>query len=379
MSMPSLPRLILRLACASAWACSGTFAAQAGERALRTLYVAPDGNDDNPGTLRAPLRTIQAAAAAATPGTTVQVAPGTYRENIESASHGAAAARIRYLSSVKWGAKIVGKGTGAVWTNHGQYTEIEGFDISGSGRAGVLNYASWVRVANNHVHDLKLSGGCTGDGGGGIINANYKASNGEITGNLVHDIGVPGKCSGVHGIYYTNQRGTIYNNIVYRVSAWGIQLWHAADQVVIANNTVFANGSAKVGGGIVIGTGDGPSGAILTQTRVINNIVYRNPGASIQQYCYAGQECIGDGNIVADNLVYDNGGDVRMLVGQAIRTIAKDPKFIDFRPDGKGDYRLRSDSPARRRGLALMVLQPDLDSSQRRRGPAVDIGAYPQL
>lgn len=346
-AMPALSWLPILLACGLALP-----AAPAG----RTLHVAPDGDDANPGTRGAPLRTIGAAARAAAHGTrpaTVLVAPGVYRENVKTGASGRAGAWVRYLSSVKWGAKVVGDGTEASWTNYGQHVEIAGFDLSGSGRIGLLNYGSWVRMRGNHVHDLQVSGGCTGDGGGGIVNANYKASHGEIVGNVVHDIGVPGACLGVHGIYYSNLNGRIENNVVYRASAWGIHLWHAADQVNIANNTVFANGSDKMGGGIVVGTGDSPGGVTLTGTRIVDNIVAWNPRGAIQQYCNPGDNCIGGGNVVANNVVYGNGSGVQMRVGKATGTIADDPRFVDFRADGKGNYSLRQGSPAIGRGAAL--------------------------
>jgi hypothetical protein len=57
----------------------GDPAAQTGARALAgELYVAGDGNDSNPGTLAAPLRTIQRAVDLAQAGTTIQVRGGTY-------------------------------------------------------------------------------------------------------------------------------------------------------------------------------------------------------------------------------------------------------------------------------------------------------------
>ena len=368
--MPSLPRLFVLLACAAV-------AGLAGAQTARTLYVAPDGDDHHPGTRRAPLRTIQAAAAAATAGTTVLVAPGTYRENIRSAAHGDAAAWIRYVSSQPRRAKIVGGGTEAVWDNRGGHVEIAGFDITGSGRIGIVNYASDVRVTGNHVHDLALSGGCTGNGGGGIVNANYAASNAEISGNLVHDIGVPGACAGVHGIYYSNLRGNIHDNIVYRASAWGIHLWHAADRVLVANNTVFANGSAQVGGGIVAGTGDSPGGVVLSGTRIVNNIVVCNPGASIRQYCDRGKACIGAGNVVANNVVYGNGRAVTMKVGSATGTISADPQFVGYQASGtSGNYRLKSSSPAVNKGRSSSAPTTDIDGIARPRGGAFDIGAY---
>lgn len=344
----------------------------------RALYVTPDGSDRNPGTEGAPLQTIGAAARRAVPGSTVHVAPGTYRENIKSMKSGTPTAPVRYVSTVKWGARIIGGGTEAVWENHGEHVEIAGFDVSGSGRNGILNYGSWVRVINNHVHDLAVSGGCSSNGGGGIVFSNYEASDGEISGNLVHDIGEPGACAGVQGIYYSNLRGKIYNNIVYRASAWGIHLWHAADKVTVANNTVFANGSVTVGGGIVVGTGDAPGNVVMTGTKVINNIVAYHPRGAIRQYCYKGESCIGADNVVAHNVVFENGRKIEMLVGKDIGTITQDPLFVDFRPDGKGDYRLRKGSPARKRGMAALAPATDIEGTSRPRAAAVDIGAYQQ-
>jgi hypothetical protein len=65
-----------------------------------------------------------------------------------------------------------------------------------------------------------------------------------------------------------------------------------------------------------------------------------------------------------------------MLVGKDIGTITQDPLFVDFRLDGKGDYRLRKDSPARKRGLAALAPPSDIEGAVRPRAPAVDIGAY---
>lgn len=340
------------------------------------LYVATTGADSNSGSEEAPLRTVQRAASRAGPGTTVHVAAGTYHENVATKVHGTSAARIRFVSDTKWGAQIVGSGTESVWTNQADYTDIVGFDISGTGRLGILNLASHTLIQGNHVHDLGVSGGCTGAGGAGIHNANYRASDSEIIGNLVHDIGVPGACTGIHGIYVTNLRSRIVNNIVYRASSWGIHLWHAADQVTIANNTVFENGSAEMGGGIVVGVGDSPGGKILTDTKVVNNIVYNNPAKGIAQFCYPGQDCIGHGNEVANNLVYGSTTAVVMKVGKAIGTIMEEPQFVDYRARGGGDYRLKPSSPAVRKGLGSYAPPADIEHGSRPRGAAPDIGAY---
>ncbi len=300
----------------------------------------------------------------------------TYTGNVVTARAGSSSGRVRFVSDTKWGAKIIGTGTEAHWTNNGNFVDVSGFDISGPGRLGILNYASNTLIEGNHVHDLKVGGGCNGSGGAGIVDANYNAADADIIGNVVHDIGVPGKCNGVQGIYHSNLRGKIMNNIVYRVSAWGIHLWHAANNVVIANNTVFNNGSSNMGGGIEAGSGDSPGGIILNNTSIINNIVYNNPGASIAQYCYTGASCIGSSNLTANNLVYGNGRGISLRVGSATGTVTADPKFINYQSNGSGNYRLQSGSPAIDKALTKAAPAYDIDSVARPFGGAIDIGAY---
>lgn len=340
------------------------------------LYVATTGSDSNTGTSAKPFKTIAKAASVAKAGTTIHVAAGTYSGNVTTKTSGTSSNHIRYLSDTKWGAKIIGSGTEAMWTNNGNYVEIVGFDISGPGRLGILNYASNTLIGNNNVHNLTLSGGCTGSGGAGIVNATYGSVNGDEIGNVVHDIGKPGGCNGVQGIYSSNTGGHIMNNIVYRVSAYGIHLWHAAAGTVIANNTVFANGSSGMGGGIVTGVGDSPGGVKLTNTKIINNIVYNNPAAGIMQYCYSGNTCIGSGNVVANNLVYGNGSAVKMLLGSATGTISADPKFVSYNATGTGNYQLQSSSPAVNKGTSSSAPTTDFLGVARPKGGAVDIGAY---
>ena len=357
-------------------ACAGGAHRTARAEPPRHLYVETSGSDAGSGARHAPFRTITRAAHAATAGTTVHVGPGTYRENVTTDAHGTPDARIRYVSTVKWGAMIVGGGTEALWTNRGDYTDIVDFDLSGSTRLGIANYASHTLVSGNHVHHLTVSGGCSADGGAGINNANYRASDGDIVGNVVHDIGVPGQCNQVQGIYSSNPGGRIANNIVYRASAYGIQLWHAANRVLIANNTVFANGSARMGGGILIGAGDHPGGVVLDHTKVINNIVFKNPAVSIREYCNPGQACTGPNNTVANNLVFGNGSDIALRSGTPTGTIAADPRFVDYRADGSGNYRLQRGSPARTAGAPDGAPTTDIDRLARPRNAAPDIGAY---
>ena len=117
-------------------------AAPMASAVAKDLYVSTTGSDSNPGTQTAPVKSIARADALASAGTVIHVAAGTYRVSapaldnagIKTSKSGTATARIKFVSDVKWGAKIIVSGTGITWDSRGSYVDIEGFDISGSGR-----------------------------------------------------------------------------------------------------------------------------------------------------------------------------------------------------------------------------------------------------
>jgi len=61
-------------------------------------YVAPDGHDNNPGTLSQPFRTIQKAADVMKPGVTCYVRGGTYRETVNVTTSGSYRSPIRFTA-----------------------------------------------------------------------------------------------------------------------------------------------------------------------------------------------------------------------------------------------------------------------------------------
>ena len=76
-----------------------SFTTQLRSEPPRTLYVSPDGRDDNPGTADAPFRTINAALWKAGPGDTVTVRGGVYTERIRFRSGGDEGKTITLRSS----------------------------------------------------------------------------------------------------------------------------------------------------------------------------------------------------------------------------------------------------------------------------------------
>lgn len=336
------------------------------------LYVAPSGSDSNPGTKASPFLTIARADAAAAPGYTVHVAPGTYRVSapaphsagILTSRSGTAAGRIKFVSDIKWAAKILVSGTGIAWHSKGNYVDIDGFDISGSGRHGILADGAHLRITNNLVHDLTVSGGCTGSGGA-AIDTNGGPGNVLIEGNVIRNIGYAmiGKCNTVQGIYIANPKNTVVNNIVSGVAAAGIQQWHGATDSTIVNNTVFR---CKVG--ILIGGGDAGTLPEGSQNNLVsNNIVYDTITYGIVE---GGK--VGANNRYVDNLIYASGTAMRVS-GQVSGTIQADPQFRDYQANGMGDYRLKQSSPALR--TQQTFAGPARASHSAERTPS-QLGAY---
>jgi hypothetical protein len=339
------------------------------------LYVATTGSDSNPGTQAKPLKTIGRADALARPGYVIHVAPGTYKvsapaagsNGIKTTKSGTAANRIKFVSDVKYGAKIVMSGTGIAWNSMGNYVDIEGFDVSGTGRLGLAAGGANLTFKNNFVHDLTISGGCNGGGGAGILTYG-PVGNVVIDRNVVRNIGYKmiGTCPQVQGIYISNANNLVTNNIVSGVAAVAIHQWHAATASTIVNNTVFHNAA-----GILLGQGD--SGATSTGSAnnyVANNIVYDNTTYGIYE---AGK--LGGNNRYVNNLVARSKLAWRVK-GSVSGTISSDPLMANYKVDGTGTARLLSSSPAIDRGTSAKAPAHDHAGVARPRGGAVDIGAF---
>lgn len=82
------------------------------------FFVSPAGNDANAGSLDAPLRTLEKAAAVAKAGDTVFLRAGTYYEVLRPASSGKSGAPIRFLAYNREEVTIHGGTVVANWTKH---------------------------------------------------------------------------------------------------------------------------------------------------------------------------------------------------------------------------------------------------------------------
>lgn len=336
--------------------------------AATVLYVGPNGSDSNPGTQAAPLKTIVKASQLAQPGATVYVLPGSYAGGITTSKSGTAAARIRYVSSTKWGAKLVAPAGSTAkhgWLNTGNYVDIIGFQLDGRSapewRNGILTRASYGVINENYIHHLAQSVPCDNNGGSAINSTYYyKGVQIQMERNLVHDIGAT-SCKFIQGIY-AGTSGTIKNNLVFRVGYAAVHLWHDAHSLIIANNTV-----ADSTVGILVGGGDFYYRTVADNIHVSNNIVLNN-GIGISE-----NGKVNSTNSYFNNLAFNNRTNFSVnSFNAATGSILKDPQFKNA---AANDYSLKSTSPAIGNGSPTNAPAVDFDGVKRPQGGRIDIGA----
>jgi hypothetical protein len=356
----------------------GADADAAKPAATLNYYVAPKGKDTAAGTsASAPFKTLARAARAATrAGTTVYVAPGSYEGGFKTTASGSAKARIKWVSTTKWGARIVPPAKSSnnnAWDNRGSYVSIVGFDIDGStSRAGtrwthgIYSAGSYDQILENRVHHIAKSVPCNSAGGSAIgVDSYFKGVQSDVIGNMVYDIG-PAGCRFVQGIYVSTS-GTVKNNVVYRVSEAAIHLWHDASNVIISNNTVAASGT-----GIIVGGGDyyhikGPN----DNTAVYSNIVYDN------KYGISEQGRTGKKNTYRNNLVVQNTYNWTLKNGlQHSATVTSAPYFTSYTRTGTPNFKPTLSSPAIGRGTPVHAYATDFAGKPRNAKTGFDIGAY---
>jgi hypothetical protein len=188
---------------------------------------------------------------------------------------------------------------------------------------------------------------------------------GDVIGNSVHDIG-PAGCKYIQGIYMSTS-GRVKNNLVYRIAAAGIHLWHDANNIVIADNTVTISDT-----GIIVGGGDfdftsGPADHVA----VYNNIVYDN-ASGISERGSTGLH-----NTYRNNLVVQNSINWTLKNGlTASATVSAAPRFVSYAHSGSLDLHLAGSSPTIGVGLETDAGPADFDGRERDDSSGYDIGAY---
>lgn len=312
----------------------------------QTYWVAPGGNDSNPGTETSPWKTPQKAATTAQAGDIVYFKAGTYNitQAITIANSGTSGAWITFSAAPGFARQAIFTGTagthlkGAWFASGKSYIKLEGLTIqkitNGSGiwirgrEAGTgTGSASGIRVVNCKIDSVSNIGiAITGvpfteDGTLGTPNYNITTdvivedcdvtktnetstprneciSVGEGVGNIIvrnntvyesNQYGIDFK-EGVDG-------GAIYGNTVYGLEKHGIYLdaigkWDK--NIDIYNNKIYNVGGA----GITLAREKDGSTSTLQNIRVFNNIIYDTDKEGVMLYNHTGD--LGGG--VLDNI-----------------------------------------------------------------------------
>ena len=235
MSM-KLSTLVILLACVS-----GAFG-----QPNSSFYVAPTGNDSNPGTQAAPWRTIQHAADTARAGSTVNVRGGIYEELVSINASGNATDGFITVRSYPGETAVLeaahltpSERSGVLTINSKSYVRIEGFEIRNYRTAehrlvplgiNVIGAGSHIELLKNNVHHIEQTfegRDAPGQGGNGFGIAVYGTdakpmSELVIDGNEVHHLKTGSSESLVVNGNVTNFR--ITHNVVHDNNNIGIDV-----------------------------------------------------------------------------------------------------------------------------------------------------------
>ena len=227
-------------------------------------FVATTGSDSADGTAAAPWRTLQHAADRVVPGVTVNVRAGQYA-GFQLTRSGTDEGPITFHGDAGAVIDTPHPGEDGINLEGASYIVIEGFEVTGAGRAGIRS------VVNHHVTIQNNRADQNGMWGIFCANSDY----------VVIEHNATSRSRGEHGIYVSSatDHPRIRENSVWGNQVNGIHLNSGKGQLVTAalveGNIIHDNGA---GGGSGINA-DGIQSSVIQ-----NNLLYGNHGSGISLY-----------------------------------------------------------------------------------------------
>jgi hypothetical protein len=273
----------------------GTVSPSAAHPATEERHVAPEGDDDDPGTAERPWATISHAFTQLEPGTTLLVHDGTYEERVDLELHpGRADAPITVVAAPDARPVI----EGVLWLRNPSYWRFDGLDVT------------WDRRSDDEDHMVKLLGGEGWEFSGAELSEarSYAAL---LVAESPKDWAVRGNC--IHDTYPTNRANQ--DQLIYVNS--GLD----ATEGVIEHNLLFnaSNGTGiKLGGPredsggaadirVRYNTIVGAAQSIMISWRSQDIVVERNLlGRTTDNYgAIRSYQLTGERNVASQNVAFD--------------------------------------------------------------------------
>jgi hypothetical protein len=354
------------------------------------FYVATTGNDTTGnGTEANPWRTIYKGLSQSEPGTTINVSPGTYTENIQSTWSGTADKPIIARCTTP-GECLVRKALAQnfLWKLYEgtNYNWIIGFDFAGASgvESAVTVYGSHNKVLNNTIHDFSCTdtadyGNCVGVHVVWNGQTSSTHNDNEVSNNVIKNIYNSDRTKKVgQCVYVGDSNNTVANNVCSNVGGYGIQANHYASANKIVNNTIDC-GNTSVPEGLMMGVGGTNDGYTIQSTNNVfanNNVTGCKNGLNVW--------ASGGSNFTAPNYWLNNltyGNTTNSSIGNLSTTFASkvtqsgdlhsDPLYVN---KAAGNFDLQSTSPAIGKGTATYAPTTDINGATRATPP--NIGAY---
>lgn len=242
-----------------------------------TYEVSPSGNDANSGAPGSPWKTIQKAANFVSPGDTVQIGAGTYKERIAFNRSGAANAPVTFRA-------------------------VAGAVVDGTGFPGSSTGTQMLDISN--VSYLTIDGLAIKNSPGWGIYLGGSATHIELTGLDV-------SASAASGVFITpstpnRSYSIVRKSKVHDNAGGGIVVWLApGGYFLIEDNQSYNNAGAGNYDGIQVGGGDGSSNHVVVRRNVAYGNGQGNDGAD---QIDLGGHAIGDHFLVEENDARGPGG-----------------------------------------------------------------------